>query len=760
MALAAALALLAALPYWGIAANDFVNYDDQVYITQNPQLDLGLSPAGLKWAFTTNTASNWHPLTWISHLADVALFGRNPAPHHRVNVAFHALNSALVFLSLLKLTGRIGPSVAVAAFFAVHPLDVESVAWAAERKNLLSTLFWLLATLAYGDYAASAPAQGGALDFLKSWRYWLVAALLALGLMAKPMLVTLPFVLLLLDSWPLARAPWPLDRTPGAARQWTNLVIEKIPLLALVIISSLVTMQVQESAQSNLSAVSLGQRLANATVCYVVYLRHIFLPYDLAVLYPHPRGTLSFVAVAGSLAILAAITFAALRFARQAPYLPVGWFWYVGTLVPVIGIVQIGSHAMADRYTYVPMLGVLVALVWSIDALARPLPRRVAWLSAATGVCVVLLVLVTARQMRSWRDTGTLFARALAVTRDNDVAHFHVGNDLNQKGDLAGAIAHYRAAVRITPADEEFALTLANALGRDGKFDEALGILDQQQQRHPGDPWGRLQRGIVYLQQQKPAEAIIDLNAVLKSTADPQAQSQAYFNLGVAEAMQQHKPAALARFERALAIDPTHADAHFNAAMIERDLGHADRCVAHLREAIRLRPRFARARQELAITYARQKNLPAAVAELRQLLEIEPGNVGARYQLGQLLLEQGQTSDGVAQLAEAHRLKPDADAIANDLAWHLATTEQSPAESRRALDLALRVCARTKFENASHLDTLAAAYAAVGKFDDAVATSQKALAAARSTSNAPLAEQIERRARLYASRKPYRAGTS
>jgi protein O-mannosyl-transferase len=408
--------------YSPVFGYSFLAYDDSDYVVQNPHVRQGLAWSTFKWAFTTFTASNWHPLTWLSHALDYQLFALNPAGHHIDSVLIHALNAVLLFLLLSWFTGRVGPSLFVASLFAVHPLNVESVAWVAERKNVLSTFFFLLAIGAYGWYARKP-----------DWRrYLLLAALFAAGLMAKPMVITLPFVLLLLDYWPLARIQTGHSGPDGAPRvRFTALLLEKVPLLLLSAASAATTLLAQRRALSSLQRFPLSLRLENAVVSYGSYLWKMVWPVHLAVLYPFPALALPVWQWLLSAIFLIAVTVLAVVF-RSRRYLPMGWFWFLGTLVPVIGLVQVGNAAMSDRYAYVPLIGIFVMIAWSLDDWAKAKKVRAVW-EAIPAVCIVLaLGALSVLQMGYWDSNYHLWSHALAVTEENPVAH----------GAVAGALIH------------------------------------------------------------------------------------------------------------------------------------------------------------------------------------------------------------------------------------------------------------------------------------------------------------------------------
>jgi tetratricopeptide (TPR) repeat protein len=468
VATGALLALAVLVAFWPILDNDFVSYDDNTYVTDNPHVKQGLTRETIAWTFTATQAANWHPLTWISHILDWEMYGGEPRGHHLTSLLFHVLNTLLLFAVLRRMTGAVGRSAFVAALFGVHPLHVESVAWIAERKDVLSTTLWLLAIWAYLHYVRKPSAR----------RLVLVAAALALGLTAKPMLVTLPFTLLLLDFWPLARWPKPGDR--NRRRLLWALVREKIPLFALVAASSLITFAVQRQglAMSSLDDIPLAQRLGNAAASYAVYLQKTFWPVDLAVYYPHPVQSLSPVAVAISIAILVALTAAAVALRRERRYLLVGWLWYLGTLVPVVGVVQVGGQALADRYTYVPLIGIFVILAWGIPDLlrttSRVAPADPRWLALPAVLVVALLAGVTRNQAGYWRDSATLFTHALQVTENNYIAHVHLGIARAAEGRFEESLRHYERALAIRPGDARARYNLGVLLASQGRYEEAV----------------------------------------------------------------------------------------------------------------------------------------------------------------------------------------------------------------------------------------------------------------------------------------------
>ena len=513
MLICAALIAVTAAVYVQTFDFDFTNFDDRVYVIDNEHVSSGLTLENVLWAFTARRANNWHPLTWISHMVDVELSGLDPGAHHATNVVLHVFNTLLVFVVLNRMTRRKLPSAYVAALFAVHPLHVESVAWIAERKDVLSTFLWLLTVWAYARYVERPrPA-----------RYALVVAAFLLGLLSKPMLVSLPLVLLMLDYWPLRRS----YRSLSGLELFRALVIEKAPLFALSLASCVVTFWVQQTtgAVATLDAYPLGIRLANAVWAYVEYLVKAVWPVGLACYYPHPGSSLPVWQTLTSGLFLAVVTGLVIRGAVRAPYLLVGWLWYLVTLIPVIGLVQVGKQAMADRYTYVPMIGIFILAAWGVPDLARRLSsgrREVSsWLRRAGAVAAVaiiaVLTLAAHRQAAFWRNDVSIWRRALAVTEHNALAHFNLGTTLAVQGDTEGAVRHFREAVRIDPAKFDAHCNLGTMLAQKGELDEAIEHFRAAVRLKPKDPVSRSNLGVALVKRGRYAEAIPHLRAALKA---------------------------------------------------------------------------------------------------------------------------------------------------------------------------------------------------------------------------------------------------
>jgi tetratricopeptide (TPR) repeat protein len=523
------LAALVGTLFWPVIGHDFVAFDDERYVTANPHVQQGLGAASLRWACTSFHAANWHPLTWLSHMLDWRLYGPEAAGHHLTSLLLHISNALVLFLVLDRATASRARSALVAALFGVHPLHVESVAWVAERKDLLSTLFWLLALAGWVSHVRRPRVTS----------YARVALLLALALAAKPMAVTAPFTLLLLDGWPLGRLD--LDR-PGVPRRLGGLVREKLPLLALALASATVTLAAQRAggALAPLESYSLGVRAANAVVAYTTYLARAVWPAGLAVPYPHPGATRSAWTVGLSLALFAATSLIAWRTRRRHPHLLFGWLWYVGTLVPVIGLVQVGSQAAADRYTYVPLIGPFVSLAWSLRPVTvradparagSPPGRRDTGLLALACIALPLLALGTRLQLRHWRDDLTLALRAVAVTQGNAVAHNQAGLALARRGDAERAVTHFREAIALRPSFAEPHNNLAGALAALGRHEEALRRYREALAVRPAYPEARLNLGVALVRGGDLAGAIEQFREALRLRPD---YGKAHANLAAA----------------------------------------------------------------------------------------------------------------------------------------------------------------------------------------------------------------------------------
>jgi len=611
------------ISFWQVKDFDFINLDDLQYVTENPAVQSGLTMKGIAWAFSTTYASNWHPLTWISHMLDVQLFGLKPGWHHLVNVCFHIVNTILLFLILNRMTRALWPSAFVAALFALHPLHVESVAWIAERKDVLSTFFWMLTMGAYVFYVEKPDTK----------KYLLTLLFFALGLMAKPMLVTLPFVLLLLDYWPLGRLqiqtlsgrdssgtldaniPKTKKKKPQKTAAHNHaetkkalqppvqrpalpaLIKEKIPFFALSAVSAIVTLYAQKKggAVGSLDILPFHARMANAIVSYADYIEKMIWPRNLAVFYPHPGIPPGWL-VLGSALTLLIITVLVLRSAKRSPYLVTGWLWYLGTLVPVIGLVQVGLQAMADRYTYVPLIGLFMMIAWGIFELTRKWPHQKILLVASTGVILLILMFGTWSQARYWQNSLSLFGHAIRVTADNYVAHNNLGVALARIGEKEKAAFHYSEAIRMKPNFENAHYNLGNYLASQGRTGEAIVQYSEAIRIKPNYSKARNNLGAMLASQGKFQEAIVQYEKALQTEPS---NASFHYNLGLALASLNRHDEAIRYFREALRIQPNYAEVHNDLGMVLAIQGKTGEAIAHFREALLLKPNFAPARQNL-----------------------------------------------------------------------------------------------------------------------------------------------------------------
>ena len=561
---------------------DFVGYDDELYVTKNLNVQKGFTAKGVKWAFTSFHSANWHPITWLSHMLDCELYGLNPMGHHWTNVELHIANTLLLFFILFKMTGALWRSAFVAALFALHPLHVESVAWVAERKDVLSAFFGMMALLAYCRYTKQPSLVG----------YLLIILFLSMGLMAKPMLVTLPFLFLLLDFWPLERF-----RFATVSR----LILEKVPLLVPVVISGYLTFMAQQSsgAVKPLEAFSLTVRIANAFISYVSYAVKAIWPHNLTVFYPHPGNTLPLWQVFGAILLVGGASFLAIRSLKKYPYIAVGLFWYLGMLVPVIGLVQVSSQAMADRYTYIPMTGLFIIIAWGFSDISR------AWhyqkIVSVLSAVIVLSVLTTCTffQLGYWKDSITLFEHAINVTDNNYLAHNNLGAALLEKGKLDKAVLHIKEALRIEPGCKAALYNLGAALSAQGKLDEAVLHYNNMLKINPKDAIVHNNLADVLSAHGKPNEAVLHYNEALKIDPD---YAGAHGGFGSLLIKQNKFKEAMFHLTEAIRIDSDYAEAYNNIGVVFSRLNKLKEASTFFSKAIQVKPDFTKARKNLEIT--------------------------------------------------------------------------------------------------------------------------------------------------------------
>ena len=772
----ALLCVVTLAAFWPVRNNDFISLDDHVYIIDNPHVCGGLTWENFKWSFQAGYAGYWHPVTWFSHMLDVQLFGLNPRWHHLVNLLFHLVNTLLLFLLFESMTGRLWRCAMVAALFAVHPLHVESVAWAAERKDMLSTLFLLLTLWAYSRYALGSaitvrepvietnkiiPATGwsrvtphvSCFTCHASRFYWLSLVFFALGLMSKPMLVTVPAVLLLLDVWPLGRVPRlrlsqnfrrgefpeslinknnkemeargtrPSDNDALGRRRINHLLLEKLPFLVLSLAVSWITFVAQGMAHavSAISTLPLSDRLANAVVSCWKYLGKMFWPANLAVYYPYPKEFSLLNNGQSTLAVLAliAVSLFALYRIRRFPWLAAGWFWFLITLLPVIGIVQVGGQAMADRFTYIPLIGIFICLVWAGAELFD------AWglskiISAATSVVVVVVCAVmTHRQLGYWRNTVTLANHALVVTGVNPVAEDMLGQMLWKEGQYDLAMVRFQTAFEAAPDFTVARSDLANALnwsGRtlaaQGRLEDAVTQFQDAARLYPDNPDANLELGVALVASGRTNEATQWLSAALR-------------------------------------LEPDLIEKNVRDSLIFEQNGQWDAALRCLTIATWLQPGDTTNHENLGLFCLHHSRLDEAVAQFEEAIRLRP-DAAAHGHLGLALALQAKDAAAIAHYETAMRMKPDSPEVLNDFAWLLATTlDARLRDGPRATTLAEQACRLTDFKQPALLGTLAAAYAEAGRFADAEKTAEKAVALATAENNPDLAIRNRELLELY-----------
>lgn len=706
LVLAGVLALTA-LVYAPVRSFEYVAYDDPEYVAENALVQAGFTWDGIRWAFSTAHTSYWHPLTWLSHMFDAALFGAGPAGPHAMNALLHLANTVLVFTVFRRFTGAAWRSVLVAAWFALHPLHVESVAWISERKDVLGAFFFLLALQAWAGFAAPAPGER------RGGRYAAALACFALGLMSKPMVVTLPCVLLLLDAWPLGRLR-------GGPRIWAHRVAEKLPFFALAGAAGAVAFLSTRTsgAVESLDAFPPLARAANAAVSYARYLGGTFWPANLAFFYPHPgawpAGT---VALAG--AVLAALSATVLGLVRRRPWAAAGWCWFLGMLVPTIGFVQVGVQSRADRYMYLPALGLFVPLAWAAAEFAARRPGWRAPLALGAAATVAGCAALAGAQVGCWRDTETLCRHALAVTDGNFVAHNNLANVLQQRGDLDAAAENYRRAIALRP---DFAPPYSNLA-------QVLLRL--------GDTAGAIAR--------------------LREAAAVQPDfAEVHSNLGNALRRAGRLDDAAACYRRAIALRPDLAVAHHNLGTIFLQRGEPAAALAPLQTAVALAPGETAAQCDLGFALAQAGRGDDAIAAFEAVLARDAAFGPARYGLAHALLGRGDARAAVAQYRALLELAADHPPVLADLAWVLATWPDATVRDRaQALDCAQRA-ERLAGGHPLALRALAAAYAENGRFPDAVAAARRALELAETAADAALVAALRGQLACYEAGSPFR----
>jgi tetratricopeptide (TPR) repeat protein len=788
---ASVLGLVTLALYSPLLGHQFLLYDDQQYVTENARVQTGLSWGGMAWAFKASYATNWHPLTWLSHMLDCQIYGLHPAGHHLTSLLLHTANTLLLFLVLRRLTGAPWRSFGVAALFAWHPLQVESVAWVAERKDVLSAFFFLLTIWAYAEYVSTRlrptsarqgvdpPSLPPSSDSGETSRfgeasgrgsrdpgvdatlfYAFSLAFFALALMSKPMVVTLPFVLLLLDYWPLRRlepARAGLQDAPRSpsARTLLRLAVEKLPFLALSAASCALTLWAQQQAMVSTAGLGISQRIGHALLAYVHYLWAMILPRHLAVYYPYDKAMSGGeIFLAGVL--LALMTALVIGFARRLPYLATGWFWFLGMLVPVIGLVQVGDQAWADRYTYLPSIGLFIAAVWGLADLAgraKAVRTALPWVGAAAAAA---LLAGTSVQLGYWKDTRTLFEHVDQVTRRNPLSATLLGSLLAQEGKYDQAIEHYRTALSYSPDFPEAHFYLGRAFDQQGKLDEAIGEYQQALWFKPIQEGTHICLGIALGKQKKPEEAVAHYEAALKLDPD---SAVAHNDIAKLLHSQGRLDEAILHYSAALKSDPSLAQAHNNLGVLFLQKGRVAEGVAQLREAVRLRPEDPESQINLAQGLIDQEQWSEAASLFSQTVTAATSDPRIHYRFGRALAHLHRTREAMSQFASALLLRQDfADAL-NDLSWILATDSHPEFRNgAEAVRMSEPACELTGRKDPAKLKTLAAAYAEAGRFPEAAGTVQAALELAVQAGSKDLAEECRLMLQSFQSARPWRAG--
>ena len=785
--------------------HEFVRFDDELYVSENPIVQKGLTWEGFRWALTYGGIGHWHPLTWLSHMLDCQWYGLWAGGHHLTNLLLHMAAAILLFLVLRRMTGFLWRSAFVAAVFAIHPLRVESVAWVAERKDVLSAFFFMLTLGAYVRYVCRPPSM---------IRYGAVVLCFALGMLSKNMLMTMPFVLLLLDYWPLNRLS---SFTPQVL---LRRVTEKIPLFALMVGSCVATALVPEKISAD--KLSFGLRMENAVMSYVTYVWQMIQPSGLACLYPIPTNCLPVWQVAGALGLLLAISGAAWAFRRTHPWLVAGWLWYLGMMIPVIGIVQISAFAAhADRYTYLPQIGLYLLLTWTAADLCAGWRHRRLVLGGFATIILVSLIFCARTQVSYWRNDELLWTHVLACTSDNYVAQNNLGNTLLPQGKVDEAIAHFQEALRIKPdyagacynlgnallqkgkVDEAIVQyqkalqiipdyagaynNLGNALLQKGKVDEAIAHFHEALQFKPDYAGACYNLGNALLQKGRVDEAITQYQKALQITPD---YAEVWYHLGdallqqgkVDEAIAHYQKAlqitpgnaevhnnlgnvllqngkmdeAIVHYQKALQITPGNARAHNNLASALLKKGKVDEATAHYQKALQITPDYAEAHNNLGYILLQKGKVDEAIVHFQQALQIKPDYAEAYYNFGNALLQKGRVDEAIAQYQQALQIKPDFPGVLKNLAWLLATCPDAHVrDGVQAVKYARRACELTHYGATTIVGALAAAYAEAGRFDDAIAAAQKACALATAAGEPELLERNQKLLTLYRSHQPY-----
>ncbi len=797
------LPLVTFLTFWPVFHCGFINYDDPYYVTLNPNVQHGLSMESLRWALTTGHARNWHPLTWVSHMLDVKLYGLNPTGHHLTNLLFHLANTVVIFLALKRLTGTLWRSAFVAALFALHPLHVESVAWIAERKDVLSTFFWALALWTYAGYARYRATQTAPIESTASSHqhlaskirnqaplyYALTLLFFALGLLAKPMLVTFPFLLLVLDYWPLRRLQFADHPTQSGTflKAFLPLVREKIPLFGLSALSCGMTLWAQERALMPLHGLPFGFRLCNAMLSYLRYVWRMIWPAHLSAHYPYPQfWSLWFILSVA--VVLASFSVVALRLAKHHPYVIVGWLWFLGTLVPTIGLVQVGLQSMADRYTYVPLIGLFIIASWGGFDLSLHWRVSVKVMSAGATLILAACIGVTRSQVYYWHDSVSLFRHAVAVTRSNPLAYYNLGVGLLDHGDLSGAKKAFQNAAEINPAYAEAWNNLGSVTHRQGNAEASIEFYNQALKYKPGYAVAHYNLGLALAELGKLDDAASHFQTALKLTPS---LASVHKDLGhvlskkmeftpalshlneyvrlqpgdaeghvlLAEALRQSgaKEQARKQYSTALTLQPDLPERYEQLARGLADTGKMDAAMESYTTALQFRTDDVDIVQRFAQFLATHGKMADALANFTEVLRLRPEDPQAHYDLALATVIEGNAREAIAYYRRALELRPDWPVALNDLAWLLATHPRASLRNgAEAVRLAERACDLSQHQEARYSGTLDAAYAEAGRFEDAIRTASQTRKLAVAAGQTDLVLAAEKRLEYYRAGQPFR----
>lgn len=644
------LTVMILIVFWPVASFDFVDYDDFHYILKNPHLKDGLSWEAIWWALTADliahspNADYWIPMTFLSHLLAVELFGLNPAGHHLMNLALHVINTLLLFWVLRRTTGALWQSAFVAALFAIHPLHVESVAWVTERKDVLSTLFFMLTLIAYIRYTEQ-PGVG---------RYILIAVSFSLGLMAKPMLITLPMVLLLFDNWPLRRLTWAKGEVPH--KVW-NLTLEKIPLFLLTIVPIVTTYVAQQrgGALVSLENYPFWIRVGNAIVSYGSYIREMVWPFDLAVFYTHPGDTLSIWKPMGGAIFLGGVSVVVIRWREKFPYLFTGWFWYLGILAPVIGIVQTGFQGMADRYTYISLIGLFIMAVWGITDGVASLQYRKIFLATSGGFVLLALMVCAKIQVRYWQNTITLFEHAVEVSEENYLAQQNLGWALLKKWRFDEAIHHLTRSYELIANDHNVQRNFKNVDRYLIHFDQVIkgvkGILKLEE----GSTEIHSRLGIIYYNFGHSEDAIQEFLMAIRLKPN---DADVHNNLGIAYQSLGRSQDAARELQKTLTLRPNFPEAHRNLGIVYSKLGRPEHAIREFETAIRQKQNYVEAFNNLGVVQQERGELDEAIEAFNTALIYQPDNAKIHYNLAQAYRQKGKFKDAIKAYNRALEIRP------------------------------------------------------------------------------------------------------